>query len=280
MSLSFDLQRQINLGDTAEVNAYVFDDNDVPIPQDSITSVKFTIQDPQLNQYVLAGSIAGDGHGYVRFTDTTEYIGEYNALAAFTLTDGQIKSSLCSFEVIDPFNPPVPTANQVIGDLVWRKIEDVFDSDEGGPWLRDMTLNYFTKDKMAEFISEGLFDINQQNPPTNLTADYFVNNGQTTPNTVLVVEATYLAVILHLVASYVEQPTPMNGQVAYEDRRDYIERWLQIYEAEMQRYMRWIALFKRQFLFLGHSKNLVSSKAGRMQSGIGPNVYRTGNGYW
>jgi hypothetical protein len=80
----------------------------------------------------------------------------------------------------------------------------------------------------------------------------------------LLVQGVFLAVILHLVTSYVEQPQAVGGQVIYEDRRDYITRWLQIYEVEMQRYMRWIALFKRRFLGLGHSKGLVSNRAGRL----------------
>lgn len=280
MPLAFDLEYTLyNLNDSAEINAYVFDANDAPIPQSELASVLFTVQDPTGNETILNGSITADGTGYARFLGT-EYVGHYNTIATFTLASGQVKSVVCSFEVIDPFNPPAPSSLQVIGDMVWAKIEDVFDSELGGPWLRDMTLNFFSKDKMPEFIAEGLFDMNQQNPPTNLTADYFVLNGVATSEAPLVVEATYLAVILHLVGSYVEQPLPLGGQVVYEDRRDYIERWLQIYEVEMQRYIRWVALWKRRFLGLdGHTHNIIVSKAGRVAGPYMPNIY-SGRGTW
>jgi hypothetical protein len=157
---------------------------------------------------------------------------------------------------------------------VWEKIEDVFDSEEGGPWLRDMTMDTFTKDKMPGFIAEGLFDINQVNPPTNLNSSYFVNSlGVATQDAPVLVEATYLAVILHLIASYVEQPLPAGAQVAYEDRRDYISRWTQVYGIEMQRYIKWVALFKRRFLGLGHAKGLIFSRAGRMSSPYANNAF-------
>jgi len=263
MPLNFNLQDQYyNLNDTAEVNAYIYDENEVPVPQEWLATVTFIISDPNGNQTTQDGVLVGDGHGYVRYTNTT-VIGHYTGIAQFTFADGRVKSSICSFEVVDFFNPPIPTSDQVIGELVWRKIEDVFDSDEGGPWLRDMTLDTFSKDKMPEFIAEALFDINQQNPPTNLNSGYFVNtDGIPTQDAPVLVEGTYLAVILHLIASYIEQPDVVGGQVAYENRRDYIQRWSQIYEIEMQRYMRWVALFKRRFLSW-HTHGLIFSRAGR-----------------
>lgn len=280
MPLAWNLETQYyNLGDSAEVDAYIYDENNALIPVADISSVVFTVEDPSGVQTQLTGSIVGDGHGYVRFTDTS-LVGHYPSIATFTMSAGQVKSSVCSFEVIDPFRPPAPTPDQVIGDLVWQKIEDIFDSDEGGPWLRDMTLNTFSRDKMPEFIAEGLFDINQQNPPTNLTSTYFVSNGNPTQDAPVLVEATYLAVILHLISSYVEQPLPQGAQVVYEDRRDYIQRWTQVYEIEMARYMRWVALFKRKFLGLGHAKGLIFTRAGRMMGPYAPNLYGAGRGYW
>jgi hypothetical protein len=264
MSLAWNLEnRYVNLGDSAELNAYVYDDFDAPVPQDQLASVSYTIQDPAGAQVTQAGSIIDDGVGFTRYTSTAT-VGAYKAIATFIYASGQVKSVRTNFEVIDPFNPPAPTNDQVIAELTWRKIEDCFDAEDEGPWLRDMTLNFFNKDKMPEFVAEALFDINQQNPPTSLNEGYFITGGQPNVNMPLLIQGTFLAVILHLVTSYVEQPQAVGGQVIYEDRRDYMTRWLQIYEVEMQRYMRWVALFKRQFLGLGHSKGLISNKAGRL----------------
>lgn len=265
MSIGFDQEQNIvNLGDSAEIFAYIYDPaTDAPISEDDLVSVSFQIQRPDATTDIVEGSVEGDGKGFARYYDTDQ-VGSYIAVATFTLIDGAIRSVRSDFEVIDPFNPPEPGTEEVIGDLVWRKLEDCFDADDEGPWLRDMTMNYFSKAKMPEFIAEAIFDINQQNPPTNLTADYFVHAGDVTPDTPLVVLGTFLAVILHLMASYTEQPAPQGGQFAYEDRRDYVQRWETIYQIEMQRYMRWLALWKRQFLGLGHSKLLISNKAGRL----------------
>ena len=265
MSLDWPLETiYYNLGDSADIDAYIYDQNHNPVPAADLASVSFTIEDPSGAQTTQAGAIVEDGHGYTRYTATSTYVGHYVAAAKFTFTDGKVQTEMCGFEVVDPFHPPTPPAETIIGDLVWREIEDVFGGEQEGPWLRDMTMNYFSKDKMPEFIAEALFDINLQNPPTSLNVDYFVTNGMPTTNAPLLVLGTFLAVILHLITSYVEQPLPLGQQVAYEDRRDYIQRWLQVYDVEMQRYMRWVALFKRQFLGLGHSKGLISNKAGRL----------------
>jgi hypothetical protein len=281
MTLAWQLEPQyVNLGDSAELDAYIYDQNDVPVPQAFLASVQYTIEDPSGTQTTQAGVIVGDGHAYSQYLNTSALVGKYIVVAQFTFANGQVKSSTSNFEVVDPFHPPAPSAMVVIGDLVWREIEDVFDAEQEGPWLRDMTLNTFSKDKMPEFIAEALFDINLQNPPTSLDVNYFVDdtgNPQTTAP--LLVLGTFLAVILHLVTSYTEQPLPLGGQVTYEDRRDYNARWLQVYEVEMQRYMRWVALFKRQFLGLGHSKGLVFSKAGRLY-GAGMRTQSAGRGFY
>jgi hypothetical protein len=280
MTLAWQLEPQyVHLGDSAELDAYIYDENDVPVPMAALASVQYTIEDPSGVQTTQAGVIVGDGHAYSQYLGTGVLVGKYIVVAQFVFASGQVKSSTSNFEVVDPFHPPAPPANVIIGDLVWREIEDVFDAEQEGPWLRDMTLNTFSKDKMPEFIAEALFDINLQNPPTSLDVNYFVTAGEPTATAPLLVLGTFLAVILHLVNSYVEQPLPLGGQVTYEDRRDYMQRWLQVYEVEMQRYMRWVALFKRQFLGLGHSKGLVFSKAGRIY-GQGMRTQNAGRGFY
>lgn len=255
-----------NLGDSAEIYAYLYDETDTPVSEDDLVTVTFAIQTPSGARTTVPGEVTGDGTGFVRYLDTNE-AGAYLVVAQFVLLEGEVRSVRADFEVIDPFNPPEPTTEEVVSELVWRKLEDCFDAeDEGGPWLREQTMSYFNKSKMTEFIGEAIFDINQQNPPTQLNADYFVTAGVPTVDAPLLALGTFLAVILHLMASYTEQPNPLGTQLLYEDRRDYVTRWAAIYQVEMARYMRWLALWKRQFLSLGHSKLLVSSKAGRLVS--------------
>lgn len=263
--LGFD--RDLNViakDDTAELYAAITTiDTDEPIDEDSLLSVTFTIRKPDETESSQAGEIVRDGLGFTRYTDT-DLVGEYKVVAYFIIDTGERRSVRSDFEVIDPFNPPTPTDEEVVSQSVWRLLEDCFDSEEGGPWLQDVTMATFKKEKMASFISEGIFDINQQNPPTDIGLSSFVIDAVPTSDFPLLAQGVLLAVIRHLMRSYAEQPLPTGAQIVYEDRRDYLERWRQIYDLETEKYMRFLALWKRRMLGLGQSSILVHSKAGRL----------------
>jgi hypothetical protein len=269
----------VALNDTADLSASIFNARGEPVKSEDLTEVSWEIQKPDGTRVTnLLGDIDDDGIGTLQYE--TDQVGWYVAVASFTMNNGTRKSRTTNFEVFDPFNPPEPTDPEIVANLVWDKVEDCFDSEEEGPWLRDMTLNVFNRTKMTEFIAEGLFDINQQNPPTGITMEgFFAGAGHPNSDMPLLVQGTFLSVVRHLMRSYVEQPQPMGSQVVYEDRREYLQRWQVIYEIEMETYSRWIALWKRKYLHLGTSKSLVSTKAGRLF----PATMRTrniGRGYY
>lgn len=283
MPLGYDLETRIAFqGDTADLYAYIYDGADAPITDAS--AVEFVIQKPSgLRTAPIPGAVLPDGSGFLEYTDTTE-LGEYLVVATFTLIGGGKKSARADFQITDPFGEnletPIgyaeyPTLNAedqiawqvgMIGSRVWAKMEDVFDSTDGGPWMRDMTMNVFNPAKINEFIDEALFTINVYNPPTHFWIDKFATPLGTRPNEnlTIIVQGTWVAVIRHLMRSYVEQPLPSGGQVTYEDRRDYLQRWGTMYQIENGLFDQLVKLWKRQFLGLGSSKLLVSNKAGRL----------------
>ncbi len=264
MPLGFDYdQNVINLDDTADIYGYILNAHDEPIPEDDLLTVQFKIQKPDGTEETISGEIVGDGTGSAQYNNT-DVVGEYKAVAIFTLSDTSRKSVRTDFEVIDPFNPEPEEATEVIAALIWSKFEDLFDSEEGGPWLQDVTKSTFKKEKMQQFIADGLFDINNQSPPTNVGLEAFVVDGVANADSPLVVEGALIQVIRHLIRSYTEQPLPTGAQIAYEDRRDYLQRWQSVLQMEMELYTRRLALWKRAFLGLGGSRVLVSSKAGRL----------------
>jgi hypothetical protein len=268
----------IALNDTAPLRAYLYNDQDQPFVADDLQGVTFTIQKPDGLQDTLIGSIDDDGSGQVNYQNT-DLVGEYTVVATFKTVEGVNKSTRADFEVIDPFNPPDPTEEQLLGELVWRKLEDLFDAEDEGPWLRDMTLNFFNREKIPEFVNDALFEINNANPPTDVNLDSFFHLSQVTADSPLLVQGVYLQVLRHLIRSYTEQPNPTGAPFGYLDRRDYAQRWMAVYQMEADVFKRWLALWKRKFLALGHSKVLVSSKAGRLL----PAPMRTrnvGRGYW
>lgn len=258
--------RTIATTDTAEVKVALYkEDHDTAYTEDELLSVQFTIQKPDRTQTTIAGEIDEDGVGILRYTDTTTK-GEYLIRAQFTTVDGELKSVRTNFDVEDPFDERTLAA-EVIGDAVWLKLEDLFDSEEGGPWLRDMSLRYFNKTKISQFVEDSLVEINLAPPDTNVTLDLFTflgPNGEPNPSLPIIVQGTLLSTIRHLMRSYVEQPVPTGAPVVYEERRDYLDRWQRIYVIELERWVRWVALWKRQFLNYGHGSLLVGSKAGRM----------------
>jgi hypothetical protein len=159
------------------------------------------------------------------------------------------------------------------------RFEDCFDSDLGGPHLRDETLAYFEPSKIEKFIAEGLLEVNLWPPFTNLDLSYFTTqvidpdpalppgSMQADPDRYVIALGTELAIIRHLMRSYVEQPAPQGANIVYQDRRDYLQRWQQIYQLEKAEWDRVVALWKRQFLNLGKSSLLVQTKAGRVYPG-------------
>lgn len=263
--LGYRNDHKVNVGDTAELRPVLYDIDEVPIPAADIVSVVFTVQYPNGDQATAAGTVEGDGTGFYRWMNT-EQIGHYYYVARFTLASGEIRSRTGSFNAIDPFDPPELTAEERIEEAVWMRLEDCFDSDEGGPWLRDMTLAYFNKTKLGEFISEALMDINLAPPATTATIGDFTTvqpDGSDDPESALLIQGVLLATIRHLMRAYTEQPALTGAQVVYDDRRDYLQRWQTIYTIEAERYARWIALWKRQFVG-NHRAMLVAAKAGRL----------------
>jgi hypothetical protein len=287
MALGYDREQNIvNLGDTAELFAYLYDQRTTdPVPEDELTAVSFKIQKPDKSEATQAGTINDEGAGTTLYNDT-DLIGQYIAVATFTDSDGKLRSTRCDFEVIDPFAEISPSATWFLADAAWRKIEDCFDGEDEGPWLKEMTLNYFNKEKMESFIAEAMFDINQQNPPTSLAVSNFIHDDGTNTNTFvatadlpLAAQGVFICVLRHLIRSYVEQPNPVGAQIAWHDRRDYLQRWQSVLQVELTQYQRMLALYKRQFLGLGQTRVLVASKAGRLI----PAPLRTrnvGRGYW
>lgn len=280
MSLGFDREVDlINAGDTAEITTFLYDDDDVPLTQANLNSVEFLVQQPDGTRVTVAGQLRADGGGVLSYADTSQ-VGQYRVVATFTTTDAAKRSTRCDFEVIDPFDPPAPSNTEVVGTYVWRKVEDCFDAEDEGPWLRDMSLNYFNEKKMGEFISEGLFEINERHPHTKLLTDFFfLEPGDPSADLPLLASGVFMAVVRHLMRSYVEQPTPQGAQIVYEDRRDYLNRWGTVYQVEKEWFDRNLAYFKRRFLGIGKSKLLVDTKAGRLLPAP-LRVRTTGRGYW
>lgn len=266
MSFGYERQRRVFINDTALLEAYMYEaDDETLVPLTGIRQVLFTVRKPSEETPSIIddpGTVVADGHAqYLVASGSVDEAGEYLAKAQFELTNGEKRTVIVDFDVVDPF--------QVIGasrvdpwiDLTWRKLEDCFDSEIGGPWLRDMTLARFDKSKIHTLMPDAFLDINVQQPLTSFDESNFPLDDS---GGALLSQAMLVVTVRHLMRSYAEQPDTNNSPVAFLDRRRYQETWGKVLEIEEVQYRRVLALWKRQFFGLGSTKGLMSSKAGRL----------------
>jgi len=266
MSFGYERQKRVFINDTALLEAYIYEaDDETLIPLTAIRQVLFTIKKPSETVPAITndpGTVVADGHAqYLVDSSQITEPGEYLATAQFVLSNGERRTIIVDFDAIDPFESTGASPIDPWVDMAWRKLEDCFDSEIGGPWLRDMTMARFDKSKMRSLVPEVLLDINVQQPITAFTDSSFPldHNGGA-----LLSHGILISTIRHLVRSYSEQPDVDNSPVGYLDRRRYQETWLKVLEVEDKQYRRVLTLWKRQYFGLGKSKLLVSSKAGRL----------------
>ncbi len=268
-------QTSVWQGDTAELQASFYDVTDIPLAQAAYASVSFTVRKPDGTDTTAAGTVSPDGSCSYRFTATTAP-GLYKWFVQATLTTGEKRSYRDEFWVEDPLADPPVTQLTEIADEVWMRLEDCFDSEQGGPWLRDMSLAYFEPQKVERFVAEALLRINVYPPATTLDLSYFTATGinpdplqppntpMADPDRIIIVQGTLLAVIRHLMRAYTEQPDPQGANIVWQDRRDYLQRWQTIYQIEDAAFKEMLLLWKRSFYNFGKGALLTHSKAGRL----------------
>jgi hypothetical protein len=266
MSYGYERQKRVFINDTALLEAYIYEaDDETLIPLTAITQVLFTIKKPSEESPTIVndpGTVVGDGHAqYLVDSAQIDEAGEYLATAQFVLSNGEKRSVIVDFDAVDPFQTEGIGALDPWIDFTWRKLEDCFDSEIGGPWLRDMTLARFDKSKMRTLMPEALLDINIQQPITDFTEDSFPTDDN---SGALFSQSLFVSTVRHLIRSYAEQPDTNNSPVAFLDRRRYQDTWSKVLEIEEAQYRRVLALWKRQYFGFGKSKLLVATKAGRL----------------
>ncbi len=180
--------------------------------------------------------------------------GLYKVRAKFVTVDGQVKSDRIWFEAVDPFPVAATTPGGEAVSRAWMKLEDLFDSELGGPHLRDRTLANFDQTKMAKLLPDALYQIGATFAPVTV---YTEENFPFTQHSSLAGQSLLVESIRHLMRSYVEQPQPVGSNITYFDRRDYLNRWQIILQMEAEKLNAWIDLFKQDQLSFGSTAMLV-----------------------
>lgn len=140
--------------------------------------------------------------------------------------------------------------------LAWVKLDDLFDSVEGGPHLKDRSLTGWDAGKTALLIPYVIAQINYGQPPLNFNLDTFPWDN----NEVLVAQGLVVEIIRHLIRSYVEQPTPQGSGYSHLSRKDYSQAWMSILAEEKEIFDKMLLYFRRSQLNLGGGAGLLAYK--------------------
>lgn len=174
-----------------------------------------------------------------------------------------------------PAYDALPPAWQDVIEGVWAKFADLFDSPFGGPHLQVYVQTHFGRNRLAQLLGEALQALNTASSP-HATYPLGGDNFPFAEWGGLLSDALYIDVLKHLVRSYVEQPEAILGTaVSRLDRRDYMNRWREVLDMEMQDFRTDLSRYRKAHLGLGNFSVLV---AGGAYGNWGPQINPGGVG--
>ena len=149
---------------------------------------------------------------------------------------------------------------QIVTGIVHR-LDKSFDSTAGGPYLQELQQSGFMMyEEVAMVMQDETIDyINFEFQPI-FTPSYEIGlNAQVPyPSTYYGVLAsqTYAHFLKHIARNYIEQPSPTGMNAAWMDRRDYYNRWWQLYLFDKEIADKQLRQMKRQFM-VGSKRSLL-----------------------
>jgi hypothetical protein len=149
---------------------------------------------------------------------------------------------------------------QIVTGIVHR-LDKSFDSTAGGPYLQELQQSGFMMyEEVAMVMQDETIDyINFEFQPIFSPAYEIGLNAQVPyPSTYYGVLAsqTYAHFLKHIARNYIEQPSPTGMNAAWMDRRDYYQRWWQLYLFDKEVADKQLRQMKRQFM-VGSKRSLL-----------------------
>ncbi len=174
----------------------------------------------------------------------------------------------------DGFSDAEKGAVQMIVNL----FADSYDSTTGGPHLIEEFQTKFNNERIAQLLNWAVQKMNMAKQPITNWMLSSPGTAGTFPANYwgLLIMGGYLEVLRHLIRSYVEQPDIRNADVAYLDRRDYLQRWQTVLQMEQEEFDQMLTLVKRKAMNLGSTSMLVSGGMFGGGSGGGTGIFRAG----
>lgn len=208
------------------------------------------------------GLVTRDARGKFSYDIGPEHTGERGVLTAewdyevagkqFTFTDDmQVLEQMPNYEALNE------STKLLVEQASWF-FADLFDSTTGGPWLQENFQTHFTYDRMAFLLRQATMKFNVTGWPVTRYGVGRDDKAIPANYTDLILWGTKLEAIRHLIASYTEQPDFRNMATTYTDRRDYSQRWREVWADEKPEYDKAVKMSKRALLSLGRGSILVA----------------------
>ena len=229
--------------------------------------VWINITNTDSNTVVLAsGQTSYESTGTYQYTlnsSQTAIQGNYAVTWNYTVNSGSPRTYVDNFVVTDqmPYWSNLDTdQRQLVAGIVHR-IDKSFDSTAGGPYLQELNQSGFLiYEEVAMVMQDETMDyINFEFQPIfNPAYQIGLNAIVPFPTTYYGVLATqtYAHFLKHIARNYIEQPTPEGMTAAWMNRRDYYQRWWQLYEFEKEIADKQLRQMKRQYM-VGSKRSLL-----------------------
>lgn len=142
-----------------------------------------------------------------------------------------------------------------------HRVDKSFDSSSGGPYLQELSQSGFNLyEEVAYLMSTEAIDYCNFEFQPIFNPAYQVGQDAMAPwpSTYYGVLATqtYAHLLKHIARNYIEQPTPEGMSAAWMNRRDYYQRWWQLYEFDKEIADKQLRQMKRQYM-VGSKRSLL-----------------------
>jgi len=255
-----------------------------PIPQYAAepvgitTYVSGTLSDPD-NQYVwlnitnsdngvvvlASGQATYESLGTYQYTlnsNQTSIQGNYTVIWNYSI-NGSPRKYQDNFVITDqmPYWSNLDTQTRQMVTNIVHRLDKSFDSTSGGPYLQELQQSGFMMyEEVAMVMQDETMDyINFEFQPIFSPA-YEVGMNATVPFPTtyygVLATQTYAHFLKHIARNYIEQPTPNGMNAAWMDRRDYYNRWWQLYLFDKEVADKQLRQMKRQYM-VGSKRSLL-----------------------
>jgi len=221
-------------------------------------NVLLTITNTDTNTILISGASANyESTGTYQYTlnsANNSTLGNYQVNWFYTIsgTAGEYQDNYVVTGQMPYWQNLEPDQQQIVAGIVHR-VDKSFDSSSGGPYLQELQQSGFNIYEEVAFLmsTEALDYINYEFQPIFKPAFEVGYNAMAPyPSNYYGVLATqtYAHLVKHIARNYIEQPAPENMNAAWMNRRDYYQRWMDLYRMEKEIADKQLRQMKRWYL--------------------------------